>query len=216
MFSVRCQTPSADAEEIRPKWRGDGGRGRREEAKRREKSAGVFLSPRSPYSQCPKQLRLDLDVLHLGTRPSPLHDRGGRGPRDGKVTGDCSPRHRSSTPNRGTRETTLLGKHNAPLARLTPSAPEGASLPTKRAVRAPEVRPGPCTPLSSARTRTRPQGPAASAPRSHCLWPTNQVVFSPPLLRSPARSRNSITYNGPHSIAVDARGKSFLDVANNG
>lgn len=54
MFSVRCQTPSADAEEIHPKWWGDGGKGwvwEEGEAKRREKSTKVVFS--GYISVCP-------------------------------------------------------------------------------------------------------------------------------------------------------------------
>lgn len=130
------------------------GRGRREKAKTRQKSAGLFLSPRSRYSQCHKQARLDLDVLHRGTRPSPLCDRGGSGPCDGRVTEE-RPVARLLTMQRelhakpgDQRNQTLFGKHNAPPARLLPSAPAGASQsPDRPAVRAPEVRTEPCIPL---------------------------------------------------------------------
>lgn len=52
-----------------------------------------------------------------------------------------------------------------------------------------------------------------------CLAPlctTNEVAFPSFLLRGSTCSENSITYNGPHSAAVDARGESFLDVTDNG
>lgn len=60
MFSVRYRTPSADAEEIHPKWRWDGGRGRVwEEGKSKDKTEvswtlSLSTFPLLPVSQAGK------------------------------------------------------------------------------------------------------------------------------------------------------------------
>lgn len=101
-------------------------------AKRREKSAGFFLFSRFCLSQCQKQARPDLDVPHLGMRPSLLCDRGDDGPWDGGVTelllptGTAHHATGGSTPNRtDQRKQTLSSKHTAPPGLEVPGSVQG-------------------------------------------------------------------------------------------
>ena len=199
MFSVRCQTPSADAEEIHPKWWWDGGRdgcGRREE--QREKSAGFFS--RVTFLSVP----MSETVKARPWCATSGRDRGDDGPRDGRVTelrlATMTAHHATgrSTPNRtDQRKQTLFSKHITPpqpssvcpgvsgdwlsesnhsaLIPLTQARLISSHSPVWWGDFRGQTRSEPCIPFpwSSALACTRPQSPAVFAPRSPCLWTTS-------------------------------------------
>lgn len=121
-------------------WGGKGG------AKRGQKSAGFFLFPQFCSSQGQTRSRPDLDVLHQGTRPSLLCDRGDIGPRDGRVTEERPAARRlplqqelqAPQPHPRTRETGPSWAHTTPRPHAWHPAPPSALC--TRQHRAPEPR----------------------------------------------------------------------------
>lgn len=198
MFSVRCQTPSAGAEEIHPTGGWDGGR-RWEEgrAKRGEMSARSFLSARFPSLQCHKQSRPDLDGPRLGGRPGLLRDRGddGRspgwwGPRTTACNHDCSPCTRGlhAKPHALEETDTSANPSAWPgLAELCSSqrlwglmCGVGSACPHSSDPGQPlhliSSHSAPLSHLAGARSGPAPRSPAASPV---LCWPQSPAVFAP-------------------------------------
>lgn len=126
MFSVRCQTPSADAEEIHPKWWGDGGRGGRG---RREKQRGERSQPRwfsrATFLSVPVSETVEArpwwDTSECGAEAALWQRRwwppGWQGHRMTAYNRDCSLCNRASMPTWMDQDTTLLSKHTTLLWR---------------------------------------------------------------------------------------------------
>lgn len=206
MFSVRCQTPSADAEEIHPKWWWDGGRdgcGRRE--KRREKSAGffshvTFLSV--PMSETVKARPL-CATSGREAKPASWQRRwrspGWQGHRTTACNHDCSPCNRGlhAKPD-GPEETDTLQQthHPSPAKQCLPWGQWGQTVrveplcPHSSDPGPPHLKPLSCLAGGGGgfrgRTRSEPCIPFPWSSALACARPQSPAVFAPrsPCLRT--------------------------------